>query len=79
MINVYKLKGRLKELNMTQEDVAKKLEINVSTFNKKINDEKGEYLTIEEASMLKNILKIQLSDINSYFFKEQLEDNQEKY
>lgn len=69
MINVLKLKARLKEKNLTQEDVSKLLGINPSTFNKKINDVEGEYLTIKETNLLKEILEIPLNELKEYFFK----------
>lgn len=68
MVNILKLKARLKEKNLTQEDMAKRLGINPSTLNKKINDEAGEYLTIDEAERIKDILDISTSDIAEYFF-----------
>lgn len=68
MINTLKLKAKLKEKNLTQEEVAIKLGINPSTFNKKINNEVGETLTIQEATNLKEILGIANNDIIDIFF-----------
>lgn len=76
MINILKLKARLKEKNLTQEKAAKILNINASTLNKKLNDETGEYLTINEVTKLKDLLGISLSEVNSYFFIDLLEDTQ---
>lgn len=70
MVNVPKLKAKLKEKNMTQEEVSKELGMNPATFNKKINSEIGEHLTIEEATKLKDILGIPASEVEEYFFKE---------
>ncbi len=69
MINILKLKGRLKEKNYTQEEVARLLGVNPATFNKKINDEDGQHLSIKEAEMLKDILEIPTSELKEYFFK----------
>ena len=68
MINTLKLKAKLKEKNLTQEEVANRLGINPSTFNKKINNEIGETLTIQEATNLKNILEITNNDMVDIFF-----------
>nr|DAT00252.1 MAG TPA: Regulatory protein-modification, helix-turn-helix, transcriptional regulato, DNA [Caudoviricetes sp.] len=68
MINTLKLKAKLKEKNLTQEEVAIKLGMNPSTFNKKINNEIGETLTIQEATNLKEILEIPSIDILDIFF-----------
>ncbi|MBR8700280.1 hypothetical protein IX317_000598 [Fusobacterium sp. DD29] len=68
MINVLKLKAKLKEQNLTQEATARLLGINPSTFNKKINDVKGEYMTVEEACKLKEILNISNDEVDLYFF-----------
>lgn len=53
---------------MTQEEVANRLSMNPSTFNKKVNDEAGEYLTIDEAERLKRLLDIPDSEVLLYFF-----------
>ena len=63
-----KLKGRIRELHLTQDDVAKHLGINKSTFNLKIN---GQVLfTQEEIALLIEILKIPDEEIKAYFFEE---------
>lgn len=68
MINILKLKGRLKEKNLTQEKMANLMKIHPSTLNKKLNNETGENLTIDEVNQIKKILDIQLSEVNLYFF-----------
>ena len=42
-----------------------------------VNNEKGEFLTIEEAEKLKNLLKIPKEELNEYFFATKLEYSQE--
>lgn len=69
MINVLKLKGRIREKNYTQETLANEMGMNASTLNYKINNENGEYLTIEEVEKLKNILEIPKEELTEYFFK----------
>jgi transcriptional regulator with XRE-family HTH domain len=78
VINILKLKGRLREKNLTQEQMAKLMKINPSTLNKKLNDEAGETLTIEEACKIKKILEIPVNEVSSYFFVNKLEETQEK-
>ena len=68
MINTLKLKAKLKEKNLTQEEVAIKLGMNPSTFNKKINNEICETLTIKESNKLKEILEINIIYILYIFF-----------
>lgn len=69
MINTDKLKARLKEKRMTQEQLAKKLGIHLSTLNAKINNEVGETLTIKQADDIKKILDIPHDEVIEYFFK----------
>ena len=68
MLNVPKIKGRMREMKWTQESLAKGMGINPTTINYKINNENGEFLTIEEAEKLKNLLKIPKEELNEYFF-----------
>lgn len=77
MLNVPKIKGRMREMKWTQESLAKEMGINPTTINYKINNEKGEFLTIEEAEKLKNLLKIPKEELNEYFFITKLEYPQE--
>lgn len=77
MLNVSKIKGRMREMKWTQESLAKEMGINPTTINYKINNEKGEFLTIEEAEKLKNLLKIPKEELNEYFFATKLEYSQE--
>ena len=77
MLNVPKIKGRMREMKWTQESLAKEMGINPTTINYKINNEKGEFLTIEEAEKLKNLLKIPKEELNEYFFTTKLEYPQE--
>ena len=68
MLNINKIKGRMRELGKTQSDVAKELGLNSSTFNRKINRKDGHYLSIKEAYSLIEYLEIPLEDISFYFF-----------
>ena len=68
MINVLKIKGRMREKNLTQELLAEKMKLNPSTLNYKINSKNGEYLTISEVEKLIDILEIPKSELSLYFF-----------
>ena len=68
MINVLKIKGRIREKNLTQETLAEKMNLNPSTLNYKINGKNGEYLTIAEVEKLIDILDIPRSELVVYFF-----------
>lgn len=69
MINILKLKARLKEKDLTQVELAKKMGIDPATLNKKLNNEFGETLKVAEAQMMKEILEIPNSEVIEYFFK----------
>ncbi len=66
MINTNKIKGRMKELEITQADVAKALNIAQPTANQKINNARP--FDLEEAELLANLLKINAGDFGTYFF-----------
>lgn len=66
MINTNKLKGRMKELNITQADVAKELKIAQPTANQKINNIRP--FDLEEAETLAKMLHIEAGDFGTYFF-----------
>lgn len=77
MINTLKLKAKLKEKNMTQEELATKIGINASTLNQKINNTIGQTLTIEEATKMSEILDISREERMDIFFVDLLEKTQE--
>ena len=66
MVNSDKIKGRMRELGLTQADVAKALDIAQPTANQKINNIRS--LDLEEAEKLSSLLKINDSDFAAYFF-----------
>lgn len=75
MINSSKIKGRMKELGFTQVSISQVLGINPSTFNRKINDQTGKYLSLDEAKKIAELLKI--GDPTEYFFCNSLAYKQE--
>lgn len=66
MVNTNKIKGRMKELEITQADVAKCLNIAQPTANQKINNVRP--FDLDEAEKLSALLQIEAGDFGSYFF-----------
>lgn len=66
MVNTNKIKGRMKELEITQADVAKCLKIAQPTANQKINNVRP--FDLEEAEKLARLLNIEPGDFGVYFF-----------
>ena len=65
-----KLQGRIKELHITQDSVAKYLDINKSTFSLKINNQVP--FSQDEINQMITFLKIPDEEIKLYFFKEKV-------
>lgn len=66
MINTNKIKGRMRELEITQADVAKALNIAQSTANQKINNSRP--FDLDEAERLAELLRIDSGEFGTYFF-----------
>ncbi len=66
MINTNKIKGRMRELEITQADVAKALNIAQPTANQKINNARP--FDLNEAEKLAELLKIDSGEFGAYFF-----------
>lgn len=66
MVNTNKIKGRMKELEITQLDVAKYLNIAQPTANQKINNVRS--FDLKEAEKLSELLQIKSEDFGNYFF-----------
>lgn len=64
--NLNKLKGLMKEKNLTQEDIAKFLNISKSTFNLKLNS--NAYFSQTEIYQLGKLLGIPAEQYLDYFF-----------
>ena len=56
MVNADKIKGKTRELRMTDEQVAKQLHMHPSTYYRKLNHENGETFTLKQAYELATIL-----------------------
>lgn len=64
--NLNKLKGIIKEKDMTQKDIAKSIGLSESTFNLKING--NTYFTQSEIYAISNLLEIPNELYKDYFF-----------
>ena len=65
-----KIKGKMRELKMTQDFVAQKLGINKSTFNLKVNGQMP--FSQDEIAILIDLLNILSDEIKAYFFEEKV-------
>ena len=66
MINTDKIKGKMRELRITQADIAKALKLAQPTVNQKINNLRP--FDLEEAEKVANILNISNAEFADYFF-----------
>lgn len=66
MVNSNKLKGKMRELQITQLDVAKALSISPPTVSQKLNNVRD--FNLEEAEKLSNMLHIETGEFGDYFF-----------
>ena len=68
MININKLKGKMMENEKTAEICAAALNIDISSFYRKLNKAKGETFTIKEAQILVKLLSLSGEEAISIFF-----------
>jgi transcriptional regulator with XRE-family HTH domain len=66
VVNTNKIKGRMRELEITQADVARYLNIAQPTVNQKINNVRD--FDLVEAQRLSELLKIKPDEFAKYFF-----------
>lgn len=66
MVNTNKIKGRMRELEITQADVAKCLNIAQPTANQKINNIRP--FDLDEAEKFSSLLGINAGEFGTYFF-----------
>lgn len=67
MINILKLKGKIVEAGMTILSVSKALNMDRSTFYRKMNED-GTDFTIKEVNIMINILNLSFNDVQDIFF-----------
>lgn len=68
MVNTREIKAQIRRVGTTQEELAKKLGINPSTLNRKINNEEGQKLTVKEATDMARVLEIPREQLLTIFF-----------
>lgn len=68
MVNVNKLKGRIVENNSSVEKLSEKIDMNKSTFYRKLNNENGNSFTILEATLISKELNLTMDEVNEIFF-----------
>lgn len=67
MVNINKLKGKMKEKNITQEKLADSIGVARSTINRKIN-QGGSDFSIEEVQKIISLLEISNVEAIEIFF-----------
>ena len=72
MVQVNEIKAQMQRKGMTQAQLAKKLNMNPSTLNRKINNTDGENLTVKEATTIITVLQIPHEAIEGIFFAPEL-------
>lgn len=78
MVRTNEIKAQMKRLGVTQETLARKMKMNPSTLNRKINNENGEKITVADVLKLADVLKIEKTELVGIFFDEELADTQVK-
>lgn len=66
MINTNLVKERMSKLSLTQEEVAKRIEISRPIFNLKLNNKRP--MKLEEVKRLSEVLELDGDQLQSYFF-----------
>lgn len=68
-MNTAKLKGKMRENSITQEEMAKQIGIALSTLNRKLQSESdGDSFTIGEANRIYKILNLSPEEATVIFF-----------
>jgi transcriptional regulator with XRE-family HTH domain len=70
MVNTNKLKGRMREMGVTQRDLSGVIGYDPATINRKINDKTGYYLKAKDIEKLIAVLDI--DDPTEYFFTDKI-------
>lgn len=70
MVNTNMLVSRMKEIGVTQADIADKLKLARPTVSQKLRNVRPMYL--DEAECLSELLKIEPCDFGSYFFTQEV-------
>ena len=68
MVNKFKLKGKIAESGMRQDEVAALIGTSPASFSAKVNGRSG--FTVSEVDLLRNVLKLDKEDVFNIFFAE---------
>lgn len=68
MVKTNELKAQMKRIGMTQETLARKMGIDPSTLNRKINNAGGEKITVAEANKIAEALEFPRTELVGIFF-----------
>lgn len=63
-----KLKEKLRECSLSQEAIADKMGISLSSFNVKINGRRGAQFVLGEVQSIKKILNLTAEQVDQIFF-----------
>jgi len=76
MVKSNEIKAQMKRKGVTQEELAKRLSMNPSTLNRKINNTDGSKITVKEANELAEALEFPKSVLVTIFFADKLTETQ---
>lgn len=62
------LKGKMRENDLTQHDVAEKIGISLSRFNAKLNNTGGAEFSLGEVRAIKALLRLNSEQVDRIFF-----------
>ncbi|CAI3197229.1 helix-turn-helix domain-containing protein [Clostridium neonatale] len=69
MINILKLKGKIVEAGMNVSSLSRELNIDRSTFYRKLNED-GTYFSIKEINVMIAKLNLSFDDVKNIFFNQ---------
>ena len=72
MIRTNEIKAQMKRKGMIQGDLAKRMNMDPSTLNRKINNEDGDKITVREVTRMCKELDLQKEQVADIFFAEEL-------
>lgn len=67
-MNINKLKGRMRECQLSQERAAEKMGISLSRFNAKVNCRRDAEFSLGELRALKDLLGLSAQEVEQIFF-----------
>lgn len=62
------LKGKIREMDMTQSEVAEKIGVSLSRFNAKLNNSSGAEFSLGEVRAIKALLQLDTGTVDRIFF-----------